>query len=170
MTALFAVFTAHERERCCLNRSRKCRCDRFDFSRKQIFSRRLQFFGPTLEPEKSIKVLLMVDLTIVLFFCKIWKNIFLHFGTNFQRKQKFLRDRKLPVQVIWVKSRWNAYLHFFSVNTPSVLTLQQCWHCNSADTGTVLTLEHGCHCKSTYNNISDRLTVLSAHSPNGAKC
>ena len=126
MTALFAVFTAHERESCCLHRSRKCRCDRFDFSRKQIFSRRLQFFGPTLEAEKSIKVLLMVDLTFVLFFFFL-QNMKEH---PFALLNQFSKKAKVSVgQKITCSSNFGEKslkcLHFFSANTSTVLTLQE---------------------------------------------
>ena len=123
MTALFAVFTAHERESCCLHRSRKCRCGRFDFSRKQIFSRRLQFFGPTLEAEKSIKVLLMVDLTFVLFFLQNMKEHPFALLDQFSQKAKVSAGQKITSNF---GEKSLKCLHFFSANTPSVLTLLQC--------------------------------------------
>ena len=155
MTALFAVFTAHARESCCLHRSRKCRCDRFDFSRKQIFSRRLQFFRPTLEAEKSIKVLLMVDLTFVLFFLQNMKEHPFALWNQFSKKAKVSVGHKITCSSNFGEKSLKG-LHCFSANTPSVLTLQQCWHCNSADTATVLTLQQGWHC-----NSADTTTVLT---------
>ena len=83
------------------------------------------FFGPTLEAEKSIKVLLMVDLTFVLFFLQNMKEHPFALWNQFSKKAKVSVGHKITCSSNFGEKSLKG-LHCFSANTPSVLTLQQC--------------------------------------------
>ena len=113
-------FLQHTKEKGCLHRSRKCRCDRFDFSRKQIFSRRLQLFWTNTWGRKVNKSSSDGRSHLrLIFFLQNMKEHPFALWNQFSKKAKVSVGQKITCSSNFGEKSLKC-LHFFSANTPSV--------------------------------------------------